>query len=86
MIALERRKHALVTADDRGAMLAVITWFLACAVVGWLFKFIRERDVNELKVICAAIRLATRFTSRQLAKFDNILIGVAVVCGSVDFL
>ncbi|KAH7138367.1 hypothetical protein B0J11DRAFT_13764 [Dendryphion nanum] len=33
MIILERRGHAFVTNDDRGAMLAVITWLLACAVV-----------------------------------------------------
>ncbi|KAF2735780.1 hypothetical protein EJ04DRAFT_599587 [Polyplosphaeria fusca] len=58
-------RHALITPDDQGLLLAIISWFLGATLV-----------------LCIAIRLAVRFTTRQLSASDDIIITIAAVSHS----
>lgn len=75
----EGSRHAAITPDDHGAVLAMSTWFLGGALVSKVRPTtITRTDIAQ--VLCVFTRLVVRFTTqRWIPGVDDILIVVSAV-------
>jgi hypothetical protein len=76
-MTLEEPRHAVITPDDHGALVAMIAWFLGSALVSRALPCYYITEL--LQILCMGTRLAVRFTTQRLTGIDDILIVASAV-------
>ena len=75
--------QTVVTDENHGAILAIVTWCLGCILVGTITRSRKGANENlREQIFATALRIGTRFLAKNGPYVDDLCVIIAVVGGS----